>query len=138
LRRDGFTWDTGPSLVTMPWVLEETFTAGGLDLSREITLRRLEPFYRIFWDGESEHLDFFSDPHAMKQEIAKFSSRDATAFDGFMDALRPIYTEGILAAGRPEDGVARRRAVSLAPGRPSLPASADPRGVLVSLVVHRR
>jgi phytoene desaturase len=100
LRRDGFTWDTGPSLVTIPWVLEETFTAGGLDLSREITLRRLEPFYRIFWDGESEHLDFFSDPHAMKQEIAKFSSRDATAFDGFMDALRPIYTEGILAAGR--------------------------------------
>ncbi|MBV9715907.1 MAG: FAD-dependent oxidoreductase, partial [Solirubrobacterales bacterium] len=22
LRTDGFTWDTGPSLITMPWVLE--------------------------------------------------------------------------------------------------------------------
>lgn len=100
LRDGGFTWDTGPSLVTMPWVLEETFAAGGLDLSREVSLRPLEPFYRIFWDGEAEHLDFFSDPTAMKQEIAKFSSHDAAAFDGFMEALRPIYTEGILGAGR--------------------------------------
>jgi len=99
--RDGrFIWDTGPSLVTMPWVLEETFAAGGLNLSSEIELRRLEPFYRIFWDGESEHLDFVSDRAAMRQEIAKFSSRDAASFDGFMDALRPIYTEGILGAGR--------------------------------------
>ena len=31
LKDGGFTWDTGPSLVTMPWVLEETFAAGGLD-----------------------------------------------------------------------------------------------------------
>jgi phytoene desaturase len=100
LRQDGFTWDTGPSLLTMPWVLEEAFAAGGLDLSREITLRRLEPFYRIFWAGEPEHLDFVSHPAAMQQEIAKFSARDAAAFDGFMRALRPIYTEGILAAGR--------------------------------------
>jgi phytoene desaturase len=100
LRADGFTWDTGPSLVTMPWVLEETFAAGGLDFHREVTLRRLEPFYRIFWADESRHLDFFSDPVAMKQEIAKFSSHDAAAFDGFMAALAPIYTEGILAAGR--------------------------------------
>jgi phytoene desaturase len=86
--------------VTMPWVLEDTFAAGGLDFSQEVTLRRLEPFYRIFWADESRHLDFFSDPALMKQEIARFSPRDAAAFDGFMDALRPIYTEGILAAGR--------------------------------------
>ena len=100
IREQGFTWDTGPSLVTMPWVLEETFAAGGLDLAREVSLRRLDPFYRIFWDGESEHLDFVPDSAAMKQEIAKFSPRDAASFDGFMDALRPIYAEGILGAGR--------------------------------------
>ena len=35
IRDAGFTWDTGPSLVTMPWVLEETFAAGGLDLHAE-------------------------------------------------------------------------------------------------------
>ncbi len=36
----------------------------------------------------------------MREEIARFSSHDAAAFDGFLDALRPIYEQGILGAGR--------------------------------------
>jgi phytoene desaturase len=100
LQDGGYTWDTGPSLITMPWVLEETFAAGGLDLHSEVTLRKLDPFYRIFWGQEDEHLDFVSDREGMKAEIAKFSAKDAAAFDGFMDALRPIYEDGILGAGR--------------------------------------
>src|SRR3954471_21174663 len=47
LRDDGFTWDMGPSLITMPWVLEETFAAAGRDLHAEVDLVALEPFYRI-------------------------------------------------------------------------------------------
>ena len=100
IRDSGFTWDTGPSLVTMPWVLEEVFAAGGLDFHREVTLRELDPFYRIFWAEEERHLDFIRDPVAMQAEIAKFSARDAAAFPGYMDAMRPIYDDGILAAGR--------------------------------------
>ncbi len=60
----------------------------------------LEPYYRIHWAAEDRHLDFVTDREQMKAELAKFSSRDAQAFDGFMDALRPIYEEGILGAGR--------------------------------------
>ena len=58
LRTDGFTWDTGPSLITMPWVLEETFAAGGLDFHAEVRLRRLDPFYRLQWETDDRHLDF--------------------------------------------------------------------------------
>jgi len=100
LRDAGFTWDTGPSLVTMPWVLEETFAAGGLDLHGEVDLLPLDPFYRIHWAGEERHLDFVPDRDRMRAEIARFSARDAAALDGFLDALRPIYEEGILDAGR--------------------------------------
>lgn len=96
----GYTWDTGPSLVTMPWVLEEVFAAGGLDFHREVTLRELDPFYRIHWAGEERHLDFVRDPDAMAAEIDKFSARDAKAFPRYMEAMRPIYEDGILAAGR--------------------------------------
>jgi phytoene desaturase len=102
LRDGGYTWDTGPSLVTMPWVLEEAFAAGGLDLHREVDLVRLDPFYRIFWAGEDEHLDFVADRGRMAAEIAKFSSRDAAALGPFLDAMRPVYEEGILGAGRRE------------------------------------
>ncbi len=100
IKDGGYTWDTGPSLVTMPWVLEEVFAAGGLDFHREVTLRELDPFYRIFWAGEDRHLDFVRDRGAMEAEIAKFSAHDARAFAGYMNAMRPIYEDGILGAGR--------------------------------------
>jgi phytoene desaturase len=100
LRDAGYTWDTGPSLVTMPWVLEETFAAAGLDLHDRVELQRLDPFYRIRWGRCDEHLDFVADRDAMRDELAKFSARDAAAFDGFMAAMKPIYEQGILGAGR--------------------------------------
>jgi phytoene desaturase len=100
LRTDGFTWDTGPSLITMPWVLEEAFAAGGMDLHSEVRMRRLEPLYRIRWAGEERHFDFQSDRDALREQIARFDARDATQLDGFLAALKPIYEEGILGAGR--------------------------------------
>lgn len=99
LRDGGFTWDVGPSLITMPWVLEETFAAGGLDLHAEVDLMPLDPFYRIHWAGEERHLDF-GPRERMADELAKFSHKDAAAFEPFMEALRPIYEQGILGAGR--------------------------------------
>jgi len=52
--RDGFTWDSGPSLLTMPWVFEELFAATGAPLADELELLRVEPVteYR-FADGSS-------------------------------------------------------------------------------------
>lgn len=99
LRDGGFTWDTGPSLITMPWVLEEAFAAGGLDLHQEVELQRLDPFYRLFWDGDARHMDF-CERERMPDELARFSAKDAAAFEPFMDTLRPIYEQGILEAGR--------------------------------------
>ncbi len=99
LQEGGFTFDTGPSLITMPWVLEEAFAAGGLDFHSEVSLKRLDPFYRLEWDADDRHLDFV-DRDRMPDEIARFDPRDAAAFEPFMRALQPIYEEGILGAGR--------------------------------------
>lgn len=54
LEAGGFRWDTGPSLLTMPQVLAETFAAGGVRLQDVLTLRRLDPIaqYR-FADGST-------------------------------------------------------------------------------------
>jgi phytoene desaturase len=97
---DGFTWDTGPSLITMPWVLEQTFAAGGLDLHQEVTLRRLDPLYRIRWAGEPRGFDFADSPERLREEVARFSPRDALHVDAFLAELKPIYEQGILAAGQ--------------------------------------
>jgi phytoene desaturase len=100
LRDDGFTWDAGASLITMPWILEETLAAGGLDLHREVRLQRLNPLYRIRWADEERTLDFADSPARLREEVARFSAVDARRVDGFLDAIQPIYEQAVLRAGR--------------------------------------
>jgi phytoene desaturase len=50
--RDGFTWDSGPSLLTMPWVFDALFADTGAPLADELDLLRVEPVTRYaFADG---------------------------------------------------------------------------------------
>lgn len=54
LRRDGFTFDLGPSLVTLPQVFDDVFRAAGTSLDDEVELVRLDPQFRYHWrDGSS-------------------------------------------------------------------------------------
>lgn len=50
--RDGFTFDIGPSLVTLPQVFDELFRLAGTSLAAELELVRLDPQFRYAWpDG---------------------------------------------------------------------------------------
>lgn len=105
IRTAGYTFDTGPSLVTMPWLFDELFRLAGSSLAAELTLHPLEPFYRIYWtdrDGRPQPrwFDFSGDPARLAAEVAKFSTVDARRLAPFLAATRRIHEEGILAAGR--------------------------------------
>jgi len=95
----GWRFDTGPSLITMPVLLDDLFAAAGTTTARELKLRRLDPFYRISWQGEERRLMFNGDRAQMIEQIAGFSRADAVRYDGFMTASRRIYEEAILVAG---------------------------------------
>src|SRR5690606_41841991 len=52
-----YRFDTGPSVLTMPQVLADTFGAAGDDLGNVLPLRLLYPFYRLsFHDGSPQHV----------------------------------------------------------------------------------
>ena len=153
LRDAGFTWDMGPSLVTMPWVLEETFAAGGLDLHREVDLVRLDPLLPDPLGRGARPLRLRApSPSGCRREIAKFSAADAARVRRrSWPRCAPIYEDGILAAGPPAvpararpgrlraaDGAPRRRAAAARARRAPLPPPARARGVLVPLALHRR
>lgn len=60
--KDGYTWDTGPSLLTMPDVLRELFSDTGRNLDDYLELRPVTPVCRYFWpDGTviNEDKSFF-------------------------------------------------------------------------------
>ncbi|MBJ7598552.1 MAG: phytoene desaturase [Candidatus Nephthysia bennettiae] len=100
IRGRGYTFDAGPSLITMPWVLEELFALAGVRLQDRLQLRRLDPFYRISWQGERRSFLFSGDRDAMLEQIRQFSPADAGRYDAFLAASRRIYEEAILVAGR--------------------------------------
>jgi len=88
---DGFTFDTGPSVLTMPDLISGPLRAVGADLAELVPIHRLDPAYRAcFADGSTI---FVRHGHeAMREEIARTcGSVDAAAFDGFVDWLRKLY-----------------------------------------------
>ncbi|MFY8167811.1 MAG: FAD-dependent oxidoreductase, partial [Candidatus Limnocylindrus sp.] len=94
IREGGYTFDTGPSLITMPWLFEEVFTAAGEKMADHVTLRQLQPGYRIFWTGEDRHFDFGSDQAALRAEMEKFSPEDAAQLENFLRASGDIHRKG--------------------------------------------
>jgi len=70
LRLGEFTFDTGPTLLLMPEVLEETFAAAGRAAADYLTLDRCDPNYRIhFRDGSA--LTFTTDLERMARELER-------------------------------------------------------------------
>jgi phytoene desaturase len=86
---EGFRFDLGPTLFLYPKVLREIFAACGLDLDEHVRLTRLDPHYRLVFEGGGGGvLDATPDPGRMKAAIARLSQKDAAAFDAFMSANR--------------------------------------------------
>lgn len=89
-RHGDFRFDTGPSLLTMPFILNELFTAAGLNLADELNLVPIDPICRYFWDDGSA-MDTHSDAAHMSGAITKLSVDDAKRYPAFLDYSRRIY-----------------------------------------------
>lgn len=67
---DGHRFDLGPTIVTVPQVFRELWTACGRDFDADVDLRALSPFYEIRWpDGSS--FKAHQDTDKMRAEIAR-------------------------------------------------------------------
>ena len=52
--QDGFRFDLGPTIVTVPQVFEKLWAACGRDFHADVDLRPLDPFYEIRWPDGSQ------------------------------------------------------------------------------------
>jgi len=99
LHRDGHRFDLGPTIVTMPEVFEDLWTACGRDFHRDVDLRPLDPFYEIRWeDGSSFQARQSTD--AMVAEVAKLSPQDVPGFHKFLQSAKARYQVGFEGLGR--------------------------------------
>ncbi|WP_106974100.1 phytoene desaturase family protein [Kitasatospora phosalacinea] len=80
IRRGGYLFDTGPTVLTMPDLADEAFAAVGTSLRAHVDLLPLHPAYRArFADGST--LDVHTDAQAMEAEVARFAgAREAAGY----------------------------------------------------------
>jgi phytoene desaturase len=88
---DGYLFDTGPTVLTMPDLLEETLNAAGERMSDWLDLVRLDPAYRAhFADGS--RLDLRASTADTATEIARLCGpREADGYLRFADYARKLY-----------------------------------------------
>lgn len=90
LEMRGYRFDTGPTLLTMPFVLEDLYRDAGTALGEHLTLLPVDPTCRYRYpDGSG--LDVFRDNDRTEAQIAAMSPRDAGALGRFLDHGRRIY-----------------------------------------------
>ncbi|MEU1350597.1 phytoene desaturase [Streptomyces sp. NPDC005795] len=83
--------DTGPTVLTMPHLIDEAFAAVGDSLARHVELVALHPAYRAaFADGTG--LDVHTDGEAMEEEVRRFAGpAEAAGYRQLRDWLERLY-----------------------------------------------
>lgn len=92
-RRDGFTFDAGPTVITAPYLFEELFRLVGRDPRDYYTLRPVDPFYRVrFPDGT--HFDYVGDEERLIAQVERIAPADVDGYRRLADHSRRIFQVG--------------------------------------------
>ncbi len=125
-KADGFTFDMGPTVLTVPHFIEELFSlevdqanlgqpdfpaeildenrrilsgnSGGPNTSRYVDIVPILPFYRIYFD-DGTYFDYDADPVRMREQIARLAPEDLEGYEKFHEAARAIFKRGFLELG---------------------------------------
>jgi phytoene desaturase len=83
IQKDGFRFDTGPTLFLMPQVFAETFAALGERMQDHLDLVRLDPTYRAHFEDETT-LDLSANMGRMREQLDAIEPGSFEAFLRFM------------------------------------------------------
>lgn len=125
LRRDGFVFDMGPTVITVPYFIEELLsarrdapelgaetdfppsvlgarvregTSGGPATSRYVQLVPILPFYRIIFD-DGTWFDYDGDPESTRAQIRQLAPQDLDGYERFHRDAQAIFERGFLELG---------------------------------------
>jgi phytoene desaturase len=91
LESNGYKFDTGPSVLTMPDLIRDAFDAVGEKMEDWLELAPVEPLYRAFYHDGSQ-LDVHADPARMAQEIESvIGSAEANGYLKYVDFVSKLY-----------------------------------------------
>lgn len=86
----GFTYDAGPTIVTVPFVLDELAALTGKPLSDYVEIVPCDPYYRIYFD-DGRIFNYRGEQSALEAEIAKFNPEDVEGYREFLKYSEAIF-----------------------------------------------
>jgi diapolycopene oxygenase len=92
LEQDGFRFDMGPTILTIPSVLRRIFAEAGHDLQERCPMVRLDPQWRCFFEDGSR-LDLVEDRQRMTAHLQAFSQHaqaDVKGYQAFLEVSEAL------------------------------------------------
>lgn len=91
--RGGHVFDAGPTVITDPSCLRELWALAGHDMSQDVELVPVTPFYRLSWpDGST--FDYVNDDQVLGEQIRRLEPRDVEGYRRFLSYSAGVYREG--------------------------------------------
>lgn len=125
-RANGFTFDMGPTVITVPHFIEELFAldrdaaslgepdfpasvfgegsritsgiSGGPVTSRYVKIVPILPFYRIYFD-DGTYFDYDGDPEHTRAQICAIAPEDLAGYERFHKDAKAIFERGFVELG---------------------------------------
>lgn len=81
-----FRFDTGPSLLTLPFVFQDLYAAAGADVRERLPIRKLDPIARFIWSDGSQ-FELRNDRTDLELQIRAIAAEHAGDVDGWRRLL---------------------------------------------------
>lgn len=88
---DGFRFDTGPSWYLMPEVFDHFFKLMGTSAAEQLDLRRLDPAYRVYFEGYDEPLEIVSDRDESIALFERIEPGSGVKIAKYLDSAEDTY-----------------------------------------------
>ena len=100
LEARGYTFDLGPSILTLPHIFERLFARSGKKMKDYIPIRTLRPHWRNFFE-DGKVLDLYPEPERMGEEARKVGEDPANVqrFLEYSARLYDLVNEGYFEQG---------------------------------------
>ena len=97
--KNGFRFDLGPTILTVPQVFEKLWKDCGKDFAEDVELVPLDPFYEIRWQDGSR-FQVRSSEEEMLAEVTRNFPKDLKGYCKFLEDCEKRYVFGFEGLGR--------------------------------------
>ncbi len=92
-KKNGFTFDGGPTVITAPYLINELFELFNKNPNDYIKIQPLNTWYRfVFEDGFK--FDYSGNEQEMKVQIGKIDKNDVLGYEKLVDFTKKIFDKG--------------------------------------------